>query len=296
VPFSNYNVRDPFDPARRENIENIVREVYGLDRNNNGRKTPQPGVVIWGVGNEFDINEFPPANVAQVVKVIVNLENAAGIADSNKLVFTSPVSFAARAGKPAAIHQILQLQHAFIAAGLSDIWYTRFMASAATTNDGAFMENYLTNTFPSSGDFSAGDGLAFFLSEYGANGEDACKLLHHNDIRCREPGQQALRDASQVEWNTAEFKVGIELAKSPPTSKTGYFYGFSVFQWQDAFWKCPGEICTESQFGIQKRASHLAEGTIVGGKCGIPVNSFRYPVVNFSHKPAWQTTVDAFTP
>lgn len=297
VPFSNYNVSDPFDPVRRANIQNIFREIYGLDQNNNGRKTPNPGAVIWGVGNEYDINHYPARNVAEVVRVVVDMENAAGITDANKLVFTSPVSFAALAGKPAAIHQILELQSAFIAAGLSDVWYTRFLASAATTNDGPFMLNYITNTFPAAGDFSAGDGLAFFLSEYGANGEDACKFFNpENKALCELPSEQALRDKSQADYNAAEFKVGVELARSAPTSKTGYFYGFSVFQWQDAFWKCPGQNCTEAQFGIQKRGSQLVEGVIGGGRCGIPVNSFKYPVVNFVPKLAWQTTIDAFAP
>lgn len=90
--------------------------------------------------------------------------------------------------------------------------------------------------------------------------------------------------------------MATALDKSPAQSKTGYFYGYSVFQWQDAFWKCPGTICTESQFGMQKRAAHLTEGTIGGGKCGIPVNSFKYPVFHFEHKLAWETTVEAFAP
>jgi hypothetical protein len=296
VPFSNFNVSNPFDPARRANIENIFREIYGLDHKNNGRKTPNPAAVLWGIGNEYDINGYPPANVAEVARIIVDLENAAGIVDADKLAFTSPVSFAVFDGKPAAIEQILQLQKAFIAAGLSDVWYTRFMASAATTNDAQFIDNYVTNTFPASGDFSAGDGLPLFLSEYGANGQDACLFYHHDDSRCRAPEHQALRDRSQADYDAAEFKVGTELAKSLPESKTGYFYGFSVFQSQDAFWKCPGTICTESQFGIQKRASFLTEGTVGGGRCGIPVNSFKYPVRGFADKPAWESTVNAFAP
>jgi hypothetical protein len=296
VPFSNYNVSDPYDPVRRANIENIFREVYGLDASNNGRKTPNPGVILWGIGNEYDINGYPAAFVAQVARIVVDMENAAGIADANKLIFTSPVSFAIRDGKPPAIQQILDLQTAFINAGLSDIWYTRFMASTATTNDAPFMQNYITSTFPNSGDFSSGDGLALFLSEYGANGQDACLFYHANDPACREPSQQQLRDQSQADYNAAEFQVGVELARSAPTSQTGYFYGFSVFQWQDAFWKCPGTICTESQFGIQRKSTQLTEGTIGGGKCGIPVNTYRYPVPNFEHKLAWDITVNAFAP
>jgi hypothetical protein len=296
VPFSNYNVSDPFDPARRANIENIVREIYGIDQRNNGRKTHHPAVVIWGIGNEYDINGFPAASVAHVARIIVDLENAAGIPDSEKLVFTSPVSFAARSGHHAAIEQILRLQQAFIAAGLSDVWYKRFMASTATTNDEVFMENYITNTFPASGDFSKGDGLALFLSEYGANGQDACLFYHHNRARCEAPEHQELRDRSQREYNAAEFKVATALDKSPAGSKTAYFYGYSVFQWQDAFWKCPGMICTESQFGIQRRGARLTEGTIAGGKCGIPVNSFTYPVIRLEHKLAWESTVEAFEP
>jgi hypothetical protein len=313
VPFSNFNVSNPFDPARVANIQNIFREIYGLDQNNNGRKTPNPGVVMWGIGNEYDINHYPAANVAQVAKIIVNLENAAGITDPNKLVFTSPVSFAVLQGQPAAIYQIEQLQQAFVTAGLSDIWYNRFLASAATQNDASFIDNYVTNTFPAASDFSSGDGLALFFSEYGANGQNACFFYNPAEAAkpacqpaeiernpdgclCTASNQQALRDSSQAQYDTAAFDVAVDLANSAPNSSTGYFYGFSVFQWQDAFWKCPGRICSESQFGIQNRGSQLIEGTIGGGKCGIPVNTFTYPVVNLNQKPAWDSTVNAFAP
>jgi hypothetical protein len=215
--------------------------------------------------------------------IIVEVENAAGIPDSEKLVFTSPVSFAAQNGNPPAIQQILRLQQAFLAAGLSDVWYKRFMASTATTNDGPFMKHYINDIFPAAGDFSKGDGLALFLSEYGANGQDACLFFHPGDDKCRAPEQQALRDRSQEDYNAKEFEVATALDNTPAGSKIAYLYGFSVFQWQDAFWKCPG-IC-------------LTEGTVGGGgSCGIPVNSFKHPVVNLEHKLAWQSTVKAFAP
>jgi hypothetical protein len=296
VPFSNYFVNNPYDPARRADIQAIVREIYGLNAQNQGRKTHHPAAVLWGIGNEFDQDRetTPAKNVAEVARIVVQLESDAGIPDSEKLVFTSPVSFAALNGQPAAIDQILELQQAFIAAGLSDVWYKRFLASTATTNDGPFMDNYIRNTFPAAGDFSKGSGLPLFLSEYGANGQDACLNLHRQDPACRVPAQQALRDQSQQDYNSAEFTVAMQLDTTPATSKTGYFYGFSVFQWQDAFWKCPNEICTESQFGIQKRAAPLTQGTIGGGRCGIPVNQFTYPVINLQHKLAWDSTVHAF--
>jgi hypothetical protein len=296
VPFSNHNLSNPFDPAQRANIQNIVREIYGLDQQNMGRKTHHPAVVIWDIGNEYDINGYPAANVAEVAKIVVELENAAGIPESEKLVFTLPVSFAVFDGKPPAIQQVLALQEAFLAAGLSDVWYKRFMASTATTNDGAFMDHYIRETFPLAGDFSNGEGLPLFLSEYGANGQDACLFYHHDQARCKAPDQQELRDRSQEDYNSAEFNVAVELGRTTPGSKTAYFYGFSVFQWQDAFWKCPGTICTESQFGIQKRASFLTEGTIAGGRCRIPVNSFKYPVTDLQHKLAWESTVRGFAP
>jgi hypothetical protein len=95
-------------------------------------------------------------------------------------------------------------------------------------------------------------------------------------------------------FNVVLFAI-LSAAFTPAGSKTAYSYGFSVFQWQDAFWKCPG-ICTETQFGIQRRGARLTEGTVGGGRCGIPVNSFNYPVVDLEHKLAWQSTVKAFAP
>jgi hypothetical protein len=145
------------------------------------------------------------------------------------------------AGKPAAIEQILDLQRAFIAAGLSDVWYNRFLASVNTTNDAAFMDDYIKRRFPAQGDFSKGDGLPLFLNEYGQNGQNACALLHRDRIEaCAAPDNPALRDSSQNEYNAAEFKVGIALSTAPADSSTGYFYGFGL-PMAGRFLEMPGE-------------------------------------------------------
>jgi hypothetical protein len=89
-----------YNPVAR--IEDIVREIYGLNPQNIGRKTHHPAAVLWGIGNEFDQDpvKTPAANVAAGAKIVEDLEDAAGIPDSQKLVFTSPVSFAALRGRP----------------------------------------------------------------------------------------------------------------------------------------------------------------------------------------------------
>ena len=70
-------------------------------------------VLGWGIRNEYDINGYPAANVAEVAKIVVELENAAGIPESEKLVFTLPVSFAVFDGKLPAIQQVLSFTRGF---------------------------------------------------------------------------------------------------------------------------------------------------------------------------------------
>ena len=52
----------------------------------------------------------------------------------------------------------------------------------------------------------------------------------------------------------------------------------------------------ETQFEIQRRGAETMQGTIAGGECGIPRNTFKYPVVNLTPKLSWQTTIDTFAP
>jgi hypothetical protein len=286
-----------YNPVAR--IEDIVREIYGLNPQKHRAQDTSSG--SGPLGYRKRVRPGPREDACGECRSRREDRGRSGGRRRHPGLPKAGVHvprFVRGSSRPAAIQQILELQQAFIAAGLSDVWYKRFLASTATTNDAKFMENYIQNTFPASGDFSKGSGLPLFLSEYGANGLDACLFYRHEVPACSAPAQQELRDRSQRDYNAAEFRVAMALDTTPTTSKTGYFYGFSIFQWQDAFWKCPPEnpYCTDGQFGVQKRASPLTQGTIGGGRCGIPVNKFKYPVVNLQPKLAWDPTVQAFAP
>ncbi len=291
IPISNFNVQDVFNPTTTTNIRSILFQAYGLDRNGNGTPQIHPAVVMWRIGNEVQRNQIPLQNVAQVVKIIVDFEKEKSVPDNQKLVFTSDVDFEVLGGALPGISQLLALQQAFTKAGLSDVWYFRFIASMNTTNSGSFIDDYVKNVFPRQGDFNQGSGLALFFSEYGQNSKDACAFEQkngHSHLNCNNLSDQ---NKAQEIYDRDEFNVATALAKSSSDSGTGYFYGFAVFQWQDAFWKCPGEACTESLFGIQTVGPKVMDGSISGGNCGLA--STTYPVNKFDRKPVYLIIPDS---
>jgi hypothetical protein len=288
IPISNFNVQTAFDPVTRSNILSILYQAYGLDSNGAGTPKLNPAVSMWRIGNEVQFNGIPPKNAAEVAKIIVNFEKDKKVPTSQQLVFTSDVDFGILNNQQPGILQLLALKTAFINAGLSDIWYSRFIASFNTKNPAPFIDNYVKNIFPRQGDFNQGAGLALYFTEYGENSREACDYIK----RTSNPGLNctllADQNKAQAEYNKAEFKVGSALAKTPASSGTGYFYGFSVFQWQDAFWKCPieysnGNWCNQSLFGIQTVGSKTIDGQITGGACGL--KSATFPVNTLNPKP-----------
>lgn len=288
IPISNFNVQTAFDPVTRSNILSILYQAYGLTANGAGTPKINPAVSMWRIGNEVQKNGIAPKNAAEVAKIIVNFEKDKAIPNSQQLVFTSDVDFGILNSKPPGISQLLALKAAFINAGLSDIWYKRFIASFNTTNDAMFIDNYVKNVFPRQDDFSQGNGLPMFFTEYGWNSKDACLYVKANTDPNLNCSLLADQNKAQSIYDKAEFKVGTALAKTPTTSSTGYFYGFAVFQWQDAFWKCPtnyanGKWCTESLFGIQTIGPKTMDGQIPGGSCGL--QRATYPVNKFVPKP-----------
>ncbi len=297
IPISDFNVQTVFDPTTRSNILSILYQAYGLNPDGSGSPQINPAVSMWRIGNEVELHHIPLSNAAEVAKVILNFEADKHIPDSQKLVFTSDVDFGALRSQPPGIAQMLALQKAFSDAGLSDIWHTRFIASINTKNEAPFIDNYIKNVFPQQGDFSEGSRLPLFFSEYGLDSKEACEYVRdalHQRLDCNSIDDQ---NKAQAEYEKAEFQTAAALAQTPPTSK--YFYGFAIFQWQDAFWKCPNEYtkgktgCTESLFGIQTVGGQTTTGNIPGGPCGL--RPATYPVNKFDPKPVFTEIPGAIT-
>jgi hypothetical protein len=279
IPISNYLVTPGLDPNQTADIQTLVNEVYGEGT------TPNKAAVLWDIGNEFDISfgdyTQGAADVVNVVQIIVTYEKQLGITDENKLLFTAPVSFSTF-GRPnhPGIVALQALQTAFANAGLSDIWYTRFVASINPFNNGTYMKNYLKTTYPQSMR-SGGTTLPLFFSEFGQDAPDACGQLHpdHPHKNCATTAQQ---NAAQAAYETDQINKVFPLAQSASSSATGYFYGFSIFQWQNEFFYTG----TQAAWGVLEQGSPpTGNGTIAGGLCGIPSNSFTYPVDPLNQKP-----------
>jgi hypothetical protein len=286
VPFADSKVQN----VDENDIRSIIYEVYGLDSGGNGTPALNPAAAMWRIGNEAEGHGIPLANVARVAQIILDFETAKNIPDSDKLLITSDVDF----GKPfpsfpPGIHQIIALQQAFTDAGLVDFWHTRFIASVNPFNPGTPDISDFVKEFPQESDFSLGDGLALFFAEYGQNSKDACGIINstkHENLDCSNLSDQ---NKAQAEYLQDQFQVGTDLATARGTK---FFYGFSVFQWQDAFWKCPAEYgggrpngCTESLFGVQTVGAKTMDGSIVNTNCGL--NAATYPVNTLDHTPAY---------
>lgn len=282
IPISNYFVNPHSDPNRTADIQKLFREIYGLNDSGTGRMTPHPAAALWDIGNEYDISGLSAADVVSVVKIITDYETALGIADADKLLFTSPISFATfgRPNEPGIV-KLKQLGTAFMTAGLGSIWYTRFIASLNPFNDGAFMATYLSTTYPNAMS-SNKTTLPLFFAEFGQDAIDACALLHPGSpTNC---DTQAKKNLAQATYETAQINAVLPFAKS------GYFYGFAIFQWQNEFFKGG----TEAQWGVvEQSAPPTQTGTIIGGVCGIPSNTFTYPVDPLLDKPNFSAIAGA---
>jgi hypothetical protein len=74
--------------TRMKFVHDIFNQVYtGLG---NGDTTPNPAISMWLVTNEPDYNGYDPNQVAQIVQMIVYLENLNNIPDGNRLPIAIP--------------------------------------------------------------------------------------------------------------------------------------------------------------------------------------------------------------
>ncbi len=163
IPISNFNVQTAFDPVTRSNILSILYQAYGLNANGGGTPKINPAVSMWRIGNEVQKNGIAPKNAAEVAKIIVNFEKDKRIPNNQQLVFTSDVDFGILNSQQPGIFQLLALKAAFINAGLSDIWYRRFIASINTTKPRPVHRQLRQKCLPASGRFQPGQRLAHVL-------------------------------------------------------------------------------------------------------------------------------------
>ena len=67
-------------------VQGIFNQVYS------GGTTPHPAAAMWGIYNEYDLNQINPVDVAFIAQALLTLEDQAGIPAANRLPITSPVS------------------------------------------------------------------------------------------------------------------------------------------------------------------------------------------------------------
>lgn len=198
-------------------IAAMVTEVY------DGGTTRYGGAAMWGVGNEYDLqNVYTAADIATAMEYILDAESAQSIPSSELLPITSPVSFGTfgEPNKPGIV-KVKELQTAINASSLgTTFWSTRFVASVNPFNDGTFLANYIATTFP-----AAFPDTLYFFSEMGT------------PIQANTPSTDEAQQASYV------------LDQLKNTAPSGNFIGRCVFQFLDQVSMKKG---TEATFGVNK--------------------------------------------
>ena len=259
VPISNYFVKD--DPQAAQHIRDIVRQVY-VDERGNPSTTPHPAVAMWTVGNEMDLegnNQDPAvrrANLAKVAAATASLVAAEKVVNASKLLtVSSPVSFAAFAGKPPAIdatQMAMDQMTANPALGGAFV-KSRFVAAVNTFNPGAYLRQWI-------GTFAATiPETAVWFSELGINTSASCNGF---------PPPCTPSDQQQGAYIAAQWR------EAPPGTGAVYLGG-AAFEFQDEPWKGG----TEATFGLSRFSG---PSRTVGS----------YRVDTLVHKPAWDAFRD----
>lgn len=262
VPISNYFVGlvQKNDASVKAQIAAIVKEVY-----QNGVK-PHPAVAMFSVSNEWELsgNAITPDGIAKATAMIVQAEDALGVAAADRLPLTSPVSFAVK--PPSAdpsISAIMGLKSAFQSNGLGAVFDARFMVGVNIYSKGSDIVTYLQTTYPKN--FGTRPPSLFF-SEIGQNSDAS------------NGGE-----AGQASWEMGQLAAVLPLARDATQTTNGYFLGACVFQSLDRTDKGG----TEAQFGIYK----FGTGTPPNAKTR---SGQTYPVDNLLPKAAVGVVQSAF--
>jgi len=261
VPISNFFM-EKLHKGKEDvtpDIKAMVTEIY------NAGTTPHTAAGIWGIGNEFDLaGGFSVTDVAKMIQILVNIETSMGIPASNLLPITSPVSFADPTNKDIpGIIAIQNLHAALQAIGLENVWNTRFIASTNPQNNGAYIKNYIDNTFP-----SYFPTIPFFFAEMGT------------PIK-QDPNWPVKTEQNQAEW------VLSQIQNSHPR---GNFLGACVFQFLNQTTLKEG---SESTFGMTKPSGSFTMGNIPGNY--IPGGGQSYRIDNLTQKPMYQSVKMGFS-
>ncbi len=230
-----YYVSHLYDPQVNTWFDNFVSEAY-----NTTTKVRHPAVVMWCVGNEYDLGQDGQTAdlIAKTVVKIIEAENRAGIPEANRIAITSPVSFGTF-GDPSnpGIVKIKELKAAFDNNSLSTVWTNRFIASVNPFNSGSYLQAYIQRAFP-----EQLPGLPFCFFEMGT-------AIGANGVT-DELGQATYIDSQLVNV-------------LPLAGKNGPFFGTCIFetvneplgykQGQEAtygIYKISNPASTDGQYGV----------------------------------------------
>ncbi|HPZ09548.1 MAG TPA: carboxypeptidase regulatory-like domain-containing protein [Candidatus Eremiobacteraeota bacterium] len=235
-------------------LTNFVNEVYPGGKRN-------AAVIMWCVGNEPELGENGQTIelAAKTIAKLIQAEDRAGIADSERIAITCPLCFGLFGGTSEGIVKLQELKTALKNNGVSDdVFNNRFIAAINTFKDGPSLKTYVETTFPSaSAAINNGKSIPFCFFEIG-----------------KEIGGDVTTEDAQGEYYKSQISSVFPSAKS-----TGPFFGACVFSTVNEAWKTG----TEATFGVYKIS---ANGT---------VNAEGYPVDTWSEKPNFTVMKDYYT-
>lgn len=257
VPISNYAIRN----NRSDIIQAIVNEVYTSSK-------PLAGLIMWQVGNEYDGNGFSASQIVQAARKIAEIEDQLGVLESDRPAMTSPVTFGLNGNPVEGLQKTLELRNAFDAAGLSQLWKSRWVASVNSFNPGSDLARWIPQ-------FQQAVGIPFCLFEMGkeiGGVVDGVYSPDYGDVH--NEGQQGTFYQQQL-------AAVIPFAKD----SNSLYVGQCVF----AFVNEAHKGGTEATFGVYaiNQNGGLGQGRFAK-------NGWTYPLDSYREKPSFTAMKNAY--